>query len=174
MRVGTKSLLFGVHQFLLHPLSVAVSWWKLYGFPRDPRVWVAFFVHDIGYWGKPNMDGPEGEGHVELGGRIMDFLFGPRWGDFCRRHSRTYAHAHGKPVSRLCVADKFSLCITPGPLYLFLASLSGEISEYMARDMENPKYLESGLDPHSRKSWHNFVKGRLTRWVHAHATEAME
>jgi hypothetical protein len=75
MKIGTKSILFGAHQFLLHPVFVAWAWIKLYGFPWDPRVWIAFFVHDLGYWGKPNMDGVEGETHVELGARIMHFLF---------------------------------------------------------------------------------------------------
>jgi len=75
MKIGTKSILFGAHQFLLHPVFVAWAWIQLYGFPWDPRVWIAFFVHDLGYWGKPNMDGPEGETHVELGARIMHFIF---------------------------------------------------------------------------------------------------
>lgn len=75
MKVGTKSVLFGAHCFLLHPIFVAIAWIKLYGFPFDPRIWVAFFVHDLGYIGKPNMDGPEGETHVKLGARIMGFLF---------------------------------------------------------------------------------------------------
>jgi hypothetical protein len=78
MQVGTRSVLFGVHQFLIHPLFVALAWWKLYGFPWDPRLWVAFFVHDLGYVGKPNLDGPEGERHVELGARIMHWLFDRR------------------------------------------------------------------------------------------------
>jgi len=75
MKVGTKSVLFGAHCFFIHPIFVAIAWTKLYGFPFDPRIWVAFFVHDLGYWGKPNMDGPEGETHVELGAKIMHFLF---------------------------------------------------------------------------------------------------
>ena len=75
MKIGTKSILFGAHQFLLHPLFVALAWWQLYGFPWDPRLWVAFFVHDLGYWGKPNMDGPEGEEHPLLGAAIMGRLF---------------------------------------------------------------------------------------------------
>lgn len=75
MKVGTKSVLFGAHCFFIHPIFVAIAWTKLYGFPFDPRIWVAFFVHDLGYWGKPNMDGAEGETHVELGGKIMGFLF---------------------------------------------------------------------------------------------------
>lgn len=75
MKIGTKSILFGAHQFMLHPVFVAWAWIKLYGFPWDPRICTSFFVHDLGYWGKPNMDGVEGETHVELGARIMHFLF---------------------------------------------------------------------------------------------------
>lgn len=56
MKVGTKSVLFGVHFFLWHPILVFIGWWKLYSFPCDPRLWVAFIVHDLGYLGKPNMD----------------------------------------------------------------------------------------------------------------------
>jgi hypothetical protein len=75
MKTGTKSLLFGAHQLLLHPLLVAAAWIKLYGFTWDIRIWIAFFVHDLGYWGKPNMDGPEGERHPETGAKIMHWLF---------------------------------------------------------------------------------------------------
>ncbi len=75
MKVGTKSILFGVHCFFIHPWIVAIAWWKLYGFPYDLRLWVAFFIHDLGYLGKPNMDGEEGERHPELGARIMGWLF---------------------------------------------------------------------------------------------------
>jgi len=32
-------------------------------------------IHDWGYWGKPNMDGPEGERHPWLGARVMHVLF---------------------------------------------------------------------------------------------------
>lgn len=71
MKIGTKSVLFGAHCWFIHPWFVAAAWSKLYGFPTDPRLWVAFFVHDLGYLGKPNIDGPEGETHVELGAKIM-------------------------------------------------------------------------------------------------------
>lgn len=64
MKIGTRSVLYGAHCFLLHPWFVAAAWWQLYGIPWDPRLWVAFFVHDIGYVGKPNMDGVEGEAQV--------------------------------------------------------------------------------------------------------------
>ncbi len=85
MKIGTKSILFGAHQFMIHPWFVAAAWWKLYGFPWDPRLWVAFFVHDFGYWGSPNMDGPEGEEHVRLGATVMGSLFDPSRPFFMRR-----------------------------------------------------------------------------------------
>src|SRR5271166_3701015 len=75
MRVGTKSVLFGYHSWWLHPFLVAEAWRRLYGFPWDPRLWVAFFVHDLGYFGMPNMDGVEGKQHPFFGAAIMHFLF---------------------------------------------------------------------------------------------------
>ena len=56
MKIGTKSVLFGAHCFFLHPFFVAVAWWKLYGFPVDPRLWVAFFVHDLNLLFKENFN----------------------------------------------------------------------------------------------------------------------
>jgi hypothetical protein len=82
MRVGTKSVLFGAHCFFIHPFFVAAGWWTLYGFPWDPRLLAAFFLHDLGYIQKENMDGPEGEEHVHLGARIMGLIFGRSWADF--------------------------------------------------------------------------------------------
>ena len=52
MRVGTKSVLFGVHAVWIHPFFVAWAWWKLFGFPWDFRIWSACFLHDAGYIGK--------------------------------------------------------------------------------------------------------------------------
>jgi len=131
MKLGTRSVLFGAHQFLLHPIFLAIAWTMLYGFPFDPRLWVSFFVHDLGYIGLPNMDGPEGKLHVERGARIMS-IFGSEWADFARFHSRSYASLHGAAPSRLCAADKLATCIVPARLYLFMVNLTGEIHEYMA------------------------------------------
>ena len=78
MKIGTKSVLFGAHCWCIHPFFVAAAWSKLYGFPKDYRLWAAFFVHDLGYIGKPNIDGPEGETHVELGAKIMHRFDGPQ------------------------------------------------------------------------------------------------
>lgn len=178
MKVGTKSVLFGAHQFILHPLFVALAWCKLYGFPYDPRLWVAFFLHDIGYWGKPNMDGPEGERHVEFGARIMAKLFGDIWGDFCRYHSRFYAKRDGKPFSRLCVADKLAVVIEPYWLYLPRVWASGELWEYMAaaggkndskyKGEPNSKYVTMQIETGTILGWFNGVTSYLRDWVEEH------
>lgn len=76
MKIGTKSLLYGAHAFWLHPIFVTWAWIKLYGFPWQPWLWIAFVVHDWGYWGMPNMDGPEGEEHPRTGARILNWLQG--------------------------------------------------------------------------------------------------
>jgi hypothetical protein len=136
MNIGTKTLLWGYHQLLLHPLFVAVSWWKLYGFPWDVKLWVAFFLHDIGYFGKPNMDGVEGATHPFTGARIMHLLFDPpdstTWYDFCLYHSRTTAKESSMPISKLCYADKLAFMLYPQWLLKILYKLSGEYEQYLA------------------------------------------
>src|SRR5215207_1199502 len=131
MTVGTKSVLFGAHCFLIHWIFVAIGWTKLYGFPIDPRLWVAFFVHDIGYIGKPNMDGAEGELHPYWGACFMGVLFGKKWFDFCLLHSRFLAKKLGEDYSKLCVADKMAFQVQPRWMYLPMATWSGEVNEYM-------------------------------------------
>ena len=95
MKVGTKSVIGGAHCFLLHPFFVAWGWARLFGFPRDVRLWFAFALHDIGYVVCGDMDGPSGERHVLLGARIMGWLFGPAWEDECLRHSRYWSRRMG-------------------------------------------------------------------------------
>lgn len=182
MRIGTKSVLFGAHCFFLHPFFVARAWWKLYGFPWNPRLWFAFFVHDLGYVGKPNMDGPEGERHVEFGARLMGRLFGRKWHDFCLYHSRFYAKRDGQRFSRLCVADKLSITLTPAWLYLPMAKATGEILEYMKlaerrvregeplREFENimRKYESMNISTAGARIWYASVQSYLSRWVEEH------
>ncbi|MCL6101216.1 MAG: hypothetical protein M1292_01815 [Bacteroidetes bacterium] len=190
MKVGTKSVLFGAHCFIIHPFFVAAAWWKLYGFPWDPRLWLAFFVHDLGYWGKPNMDGPEGETHVELGADIMFWLCDiPRtifkdisklpdeivfkWYNFSKYHSRFYAKKDGVSYSKLCLADKLAICLEPSWLYLPRANWSGEIHEYMklsaAKEGDSPsKYTGFKLSLNSQRDWLLSVQKYLQKWVDEH------
>lgn len=162
MKVGTKSILFGAHCFFIHPIFVAIAWWRLFGFPFDPRLWVAFFVHDLGYWGKPNMDGEEGELHPYWGACLMGFLFGKQWFDFTLYHSRFLSKKNNAHFSKLCVADKLAIVITPSWLYLPMVKATGEIKEYMkdaGRNsngvlvvQQNPLVWKRGVDDYVR-SW---------------------
>lgn len=188
LSVGTKSVLFGAHCFLLHPWFVAAAWWKLYGFPWDPRLWVAFFVHDMGYIGKPNMDGPEGETHPRLGARICSLLFDAPWkrtfrfsdggplgefGIFVLTHSRYYAKSLAMQPSRLCIADKLAIALTPAWIYLPMVNATGEIREYMA-------HAKHRIEPHmtadevrlrttaSQREWYAGVRSYCRRWAYEH------
>jgi len=125
MKIGTKSVLYGAHCAILHPWFLAVAWWRLYGFPWDVRLWASFCLHDVGYFSKRDMDGADGETHVELGARIMTLLFGDSWGAFTAAHSRYWAKRHGRQVSRLCVADKLAFVLTPDWLYLPMTRATG-------------------------------------------------
>ena len=131
MRVGTKSVIFGVHSILAHPFFVAWAWWRLYGFPWDGKLWLAFLLHDAGYFRKADMEGDQGQRHVVLGGRIMGWLFGQQWRDFVLCHSRHWARRAGKRYSKPCVADKLAFVLTPSWLYVPMAGWSGELAEYM-------------------------------------------
>ena len=152
MKIGTKSVLIGAHCFFLHPFFVARAWTHLYGYPLDPRLWACFFLHDFGYWGQPNMDGPEGETHPEFGANIIRFFFGDKWGDFCMLHSRYYAKKMDRQPSKLCFADKLSFVYTPRWLYLPMVTFTGEINEYLQNGQKNdsPHWTPTNFD---RRGW---------------------
>ena len=202
LTIGTKSVLFGAHQFLIHPWFVAWAWWTLYGFPFDLRLWVAFFIHDLGYVGQPNMDGPEGERHPVLGARLMAMLFdraqlargvhvpfefaGTRmrlgtWGQFTLLHSRYFAKSLGRQPSRLCIADKLAIALTPAWLYLPMVRASGEIYEYMAhakhRIVGNISITEDEkrrVVSSSQAEWYAGVQSYCRRWAFAHRDGAVD
>lgn len=166
MKIGTKSVLFGAHCFILHPWFVAIGWWKLYGFPFDPRLWVAFFVHDLGYVGKANMDGPEGELHPYWGACLMGALFGRKWFEFTLYHSRFLSKKNGAQYSKLCVADKLAITLTPAWLYLPMVKATGEIKEYM-KDAERNSNGQLKVQ-NSEKLWKSGVDDYVRNWVAEH------
>ena len=128
--MGTKSLLFGVHQFLWHPITVALAWRELNGRWPTWREAFCILIHDWGYFGSPAMDDERGERHPELGAAIAGMLLGPEYGDLCEFHSRHYARARGAEPSMLCWADKASILYDPPAFYLVRALLSRELAEY--------------------------------------------
>jgi len=100
----------------------------------------------------------------------MTYLFGKEWGELCLYHSRFFAKANKKKVSKLCIADKLACCLIPNWLFLFLSSLSGELEEYMdiVRKKEGGKYSTMNLHSEDKNIWLNNVKEYLLRWVEAH------
>lgn len=201
MKIGTRSVLLGAHCFILHPWFVAWGWFKLHGFKSvyigyapgypltlawklgrrggpefaslwRPALWIAFIVHDIGYFGKPNMDGDEGEQHPRVGAAIMNALFGEPWGRFVLYHSRFLAKKDGATPSPLCIADKWAIVAEPWWLYLPRVNLTGEIAEYMAKSNKmngtGSKYSGMNLDVSSQRAWHADMVAYIRRWVAEH------
>lgn len=166
MTIGTRSVLFGAHCFFLHPWFVAASWLRLYGLRRvicpssrvttsifDWRLWVCFFVHDLGYIGKPDMDGKAGEQHpiwaADLVHRWFDRPYKWNWRDFAMYHSRFLARIDHREPSLFCWADKYAIYLTPSWLYIPLTRATGELDEYMKI---NPREVKGhGKDPWT---WH--------------------
>jgi len=166
MKTGTKSILFGAHCFFIHPFFVFAAWWKLYGFPFDIRLSIAFMVHDLGYWGCTKMDDAEGELHPYFGAKIMGFLFGKEWYEFTLYHSRFLAKKNNAQYSRLCVADKLAIGLTPTWLYLPMANATGEIYEYMTMTTANSSGTVA-YEP-SQVKWHKKVQNYSIRWALEH------
>ncbi|WP_242966723.1 hypothetical protein [Desulfosporosinus sp. FKA] len=129
--VGTRSLLFGVHQYLWHPVTVWLAWKELYGRPNWQET-LCIVLHDLGYWGKKSMNGNDGVNHPEAGAELAGRLFGEEYRQLVLGHSRSYAQSHNTNPSRLCWADKLSIKYEPWWFYLTRARLSGELKEYRA------------------------------------------
>lgn len=152
MRVGTRSVLFGSHQFILHPIMVAIGWRMTYGFwPKGWRTWIAIAVHDWGYWGLGDMDGRRGKLHPLWAAERLANWYAPKptlaehgtpafwrkldanvfWFWFLAAHSRYAAKALGWEPSPLMLPDKLATALLPVPVYAALMWLSGEHREYI-------------------------------------------
>lgn len=161
LSIGTKAVLFGVHAFWWHPITVAIAWRKLYGrWPNHLQEWLAIFVHDLGYWGKPNIDGPEGEEHP-MG--VSNWLFNHKLfiaSYLVRFHSRKIAKRFNCDPSILSDADKASLLYDPSWFYRLRGWLSGETKEFLDRAIVRG---EMGLNSDaSVKEWETRYRLRIT------------
>jgi hypothetical protein len=150
VKIGTKSLLFGVHQFFIHPLFVFWGWTKLYRWPNW-RELICIIIYDWGYWGCPDIDGEQGTKHSLWAGNIMykyfkspnirldtDFkvIYTTELSYLCTYHSRFYTNwRNGRSQqykimpSKLYWADKLGLSLYPTWLWIFLTKLTGEVDE---------------------------------------------
>lgn len=143
MKIGTRSLMFGVHQFIWHPFTVYLAWKELYGKPNWKEL-ICIIIHDWGYWGKQNLDGKEGIEHPKKGAYIAYKLFGDEYFELCAGHSRSYIRLVNDrfgyerwKLSKLCWADKLSIKYEPCWFYLLRAKLTGELKEYRSIGVTN-------------------------------------
>lgn len=85
MTLGTRTLLFGVHQIAIHPFFVWIACLKTWGWRDavDPRVLFVILVHDWGYLGCAEIDGEQGKWHPVLGAWLVSAILD-------RRAERTY------------------------------------------------------------------------------------
>lgn len=174
MKIGTKSLLFGCHQFIWHPITVALAYRKLFREWPDLAGWLCIIFHDIGYWGCAEIDGPQGKLHPLKGALIVGNLV--KWwrrlcGDRaflalvvggsaaqrCLLHSRSIAIDNKVSPSDICWADKYAVVIEPDWFYLLRTWLSGEANEFA----ENA--IASGhLPPDATNlEWHRWYRGKV-------------
>lgn len=153
--VGTRSILVGGHQFVIHPLCCMIALRRLEILDRWPRsipVYVACVIHDWGYWGKHDMDGPEGKAHPEWGARKVSRFFDVpgdgAWFRYVGGHSRSYASRMSMPASALMYADKLATELVPLWLLGLLYWASGEYVEYRDRWMrhDDPPYPGTATD----------------------------
>lgn len=157
---GTLSLLIGAHQLVVHPACVVIAFRMLYRCWPTWRQLVCIVIHDWGYIGCPEMDGPCGKRHPELGARIALRLFGITAHNWCLYHSRSRAKADGVEPSTLCWADKLASALLPWWAYLPGAWLSGELDEY--RELADAYWRKTaGRDgvpwSGSHREWHAWM-----------------
>lgn len=167
MTVGTRSILFGVHQFLIHPIVVTLAWRRWHGrWPRGKAEWVAIAVHDLGYWGCPDMDGERGRRHPLRSAHIALWIL--RHDRAARQqamnlvlgHSRYFCSIRRQPTSALYEPDKLSVLYEPRWLYLLRAIASGEIWEYISFA---PAALSSGSKWSRPWRWLNWYRAKTQR-----------
>lgn len=175
MKIGSRSLVFGAHQVIIHPLFVLAAWVKLYGWP-EWRMLIAIVIHDWGYWGSPNMDGPEGELHPIWAAKWCARRGWRAEALECLKHSRFICKSMDKlggdtlssilcgdfrfnnEPSRLCWADKLGTAYMPTGLWVFLAWLTGELREYM----DQRKYeIHLGINAPTDTPWKFFARYKV-------------
>lgn len=166
MNIGTKSLLFGAH-WPLHNVAVALAWKWLYGTWPTVRELAAIALHDVGYVGCPEMDGPVGTTHPRLGAEIARHTLGEDMARLIEGHSKGFADAFGLPLSKLYGPDKCSHMFEPICWYVFRTRLTGELKMYRS--------MNHGASPRNNDptvvdaEWFRIIRLRMARAGIEHA-----
>ena len=115
------------------------------------------------------------------GGLIFRRVVYGRWGEFSLLHSRYYAKTLEKQPSRLCMADKLAIALTPAWLYLPMVRATGEVHEYMAhakhRIVGNTNITDEErrrVTSASQAEWYAGVQSYCRRWAVAHRDGAAD
>lgn len=168
MKIGTKSLLFGLHQFLLHPCFVLAGWMKLYGLPKWKEL-VCIMIHDWGYWGCGDIDGDEGGLHSEWAAGKVVYYFDKsgralylEYYYLCLLHSRFYAQRVRSKPSKLCWADKLGTALMPWWLWYGLGWLTGEYDE-VTTCIKHREVLGEGLT--TPKAYFMAYRAKVMEWI---------
>lgn len=142
MNLGSKSIIFGVHNFLWHPITVALAWRSWH--KRWPKrwEWIAIFCHDLGYWGCNDIDGACGKEHPWAGALVANYFAGHRALDLVLGHSKSFCQLHGLDTTDLYAPDKLCVLFDPPWFYLLRANLTGEIHEYMRNGPEKVRHSQ--------------------------------
>lgn len=155
MTLGTKTLLFGVHQIFIHPLLALIAWIHLYRSFPSWREAFCIFIHDWGYWGKPDLKNEDGDRHPELGAHIARIMLGLEWSTFILGHSSFYVARYGIPPSKLLAPDKYIHCMIPLWFYKMLAVPTGEFKHY--RELRGARQV-AGRECSDAEWWANLQK----------------
>lgn len=163
MRTGTKSLLFGVHQFIWHPITVHLAWRRLFGWP-SLRETACIFIHDWGYWGCEEMEGVHSAKRVLVAAAIADLLFGRPYYDLILLQNRYFAKKLKRTPSKLYWAKRLSVAYDPQPFYLLRARLSGELIQARAQAARSHHLPLNNSD----ETWMAWVRSKLSREFESH------
>lgn len=129
MRVALRSFLVGMHNPILHTISVVIAWIRIYHKLPSLKEFFCILFHDIGYIRQTSIDG-EDDRHPELGAWFCGRWFGKYYYQLCIAHSRAYAEKLGIPLSKLGYADKASILVYPDWFFKFMITAGGEADEY--------------------------------------------
>ncbi len=133
MKVGTKSVLFGIHHWWWHFYFCVRAWRWLYG--RWPRLseGVAIFLHDFGLIGCDSLTSSDASNHPLRVQSLVHVLAGYRAGHLVLQHSRGCCSQWGMSPSMLCWAGLLAeaLWLEESPqTFLNRAGRSGELEEF--------------------------------------------
>jgi len=129
MRTALRSYLIGLHNPILHSISVIIAWIRIYHSIPSVKELFCIVLHDIGYVQQKSIDGSDNK-HPELGAWLCGALFGRNYYLLCIAHSRVYAEKLGVSLSKLGYADKASILVYPNWLFERIVYWGGEAQEY--------------------------------------------